>query len=220
MFHAWLVTWFQWMDHWGYVGIFALMALESSVVPIPSEIIMPPAAFWAAQGRMDFWLVILVGTAGSYFGAIVMYFVSRTLGLPVVHHLGRRYGKFFLISEAKIEQGEAWVETHGVVGIFVARLLPVFRHLIGIPAGLFRMPLVPFSLATIAGAGLWCFILSWFGREVIGGSPELLQSPEQLIAVMKAKVIWIVAGVALFALAYAAMAWLRKRSTTAKFRAS
>jgi len=214
MFHEWLVTWFQWVEHWVYLGVFLLMAMESSIIPVPSEIVMPPAAFWAAQGRMDFWGVILAGAAGSYVGSLIMYFVSRSLGLPVVHHLSRRYGKLFMISEDKLVVAEAWVKTHGVVGIFVARLLPVVRHLIGIPAGVFRMPFGAFSVATIVGAGLWCFVLAWFGREVIGGSPELLQSPEQLILVMKAKVIWIVAGVALFAVLYAAMIWMRNRSLT------
>ena len=214
MFHEWLVTWFQWVEHSGYLGVFLLMAMESSIIPVPSEIVMPPAAFWAAQGRMDFWGVILAGAAGSYVGSLIMYFVSRSLGLPVVHHLSRRYGKLFMISEDKLVVAEAWVKTHGVVGIFVARLLPVVRHLIGIPAGVFRMPFGAFSVATIVGAGLWCFVLAWFGREVIGGSPELLQSPEQLILVMKAKVIWIVAGVALFAVLYAAMIWMRNRSLT------
>lgn len=215
MLHDWLVTWFQWVEQWGYVGVFVLMAMESSILPVPSEIVMPPAAFWAAQGRMDFWGVILAGTAGSYFGSMVMYYSSRHLGLPVVHHLSKRYGKYFFINEEKLQIGEAWVRSHGVVGIFVARLLPVVRHLIGIPAGVFRMAVIPYSAATIVGAGIWCFVLAWFGREVIGNSPELLQSPEQLIAVMKAKVIWIVAGVLVFAVLYAAMVMLRKRSLDA-----
>ncbi len=212
MLHEWLVIWFQWVEHWGYLGVFILMAMESSILPVPSEIVMAPAAFWAAQGRMDFWGVILVGTAGSFFGASVMYFGSRALGIPVVHHLSKRYGKYFLLSDEKLKQGEAWVQTHGVVGIFIARLLPVIRHLIGIPAGLFRMPYGAFAVATVAGSGIWCFILSWFGRDVIGSSPELLQSPEQLITVMKAKVIWIVVGVAVFAVLYGLMFWMRFRA--------
>jgi membrane protein DedA with SNARE-associated domain len=216
MLHEWLVTWFQWVEHWGYLGVFLLMAMESSILPVPSEIVMPPAAFWAAQGRMDFFGVILAGTAGSYFGAMVMYFVSRSLGLPVVHHLTRRYGKILLLSEEKLRIGEAWVRSHGTVGIFIARLLPVVRHLIGIPAGVFRMSIGAYSIATIVGSGIWCFVLAWFGREVIGNSPELLQSPEQLIAVMKAKVIWIVAGVVAFSVLYGVMVLLRKRSLVSR----
>jgi membrane protein DedA with SNARE-associated domain len=212
MLHELLVTWFQWVENWGYAGVFLLMAMESSILPVPSEIVIPPAAFWAAQGRMDFWGVILAGTAGSYFGSMVMYFAARSLGLPVIHRLSGRYGKFLGITEEKLRIGEAWVLSHGLIGIFVARLLPVVRHLIGIPAGVFKMPIGAYSAATIVGSGLWCFVLAWFGREVIGHSPELLQSPEALIGVMKAKVIWIVAGVVAFAALYAAMTVLKKRS--------
>lgn len=220
MLHEWLVTWFQWVEHWGYLGVFVLMAMESSILPVPSEIVIPPAAFWAAQGRMDFWGVILAGTAGSYFGALVMYAASRSLGLPMIHRLSRRYGKVFGVSEEKLKMGEAWVQAHGVVGILVARLLPVVRHLIGIPAGVFRMPIGRYSAATIAGAGLWCFVLAWFGREAIGNSPELLRSPEELVRVMRAKVIWIVAGVALFAALYGVMIRMRRSSATTRSRAS
>lgn len=214
MLHAWLVTWFQWVEQWGYWGIFFLMAMESSIFPVPSEIVMAPAAFWAAQGKMDFTAVVVVGTAGSYFGSIVTYLVSRRLGLPVIHGLQKRYGALLPISAEKLAMGEAWVRTHGFVGIFIARLLPVVRHLISIPAGIFRMSVVPFSVATIVGAALWCFILAWFGREVIGNSPELLRSPELLVSVMKAKVIWIVGGVVAFAALYAVMILMRRRSVT------
>ncbi len=208
MLHELLTTWFNLVEQWGYVGVFILMAMESSIFPVPSEIVMPPAAFWAAQGRMDFWGVILAGTAGSYFGSIVTYGVARAVGLPVVH----RYGKYFFLSEKNLRLAETWVLAHGTMGVFIARLLPVVRHLISIPAGLFKMPVGKFSLVTIVGAGIWCSILAWFGREVIGDSPELLQSPEQLIHVMKAKVIWIVAGVLAFGALYALMVWIRNRT--------
>lgn len=208
LLHDWITTWFHWVESWGYAGVFILMAMESSIFPVPSEIVMPPAAFWAAQGKMNFWGVVLAGTAGSYFGSIVTYYVARALGLPFV----RRYGKYFLIPEEKLLLAEGWVRTHGVVGIFVARLLPVVRHLISIPAGIFRMKVLPFSVVTIIGAGIWCWTLSWFGREVIGDSPELLQSPDALISVMKAKLIWIVAGVVAFGLLYAIMVKFRTTS--------
>lgn len=208
MLHELLTTWFTWVEQWGYAGVFILMAMESSIFPVPSEIVMPPAAFWAAQGRMDFWGVILAGTAGSYFGSIVTYGVARAVGLPVVH----RYGKYFFLSEKNLRLAETWVLTHGTMGVFIARLLPVVRHLISIPAGLFKMPVGRFSIVTIVGAGIWCSVLAWFGREVIGDSPELLQSPEQLIHVMKAKVIWIVAGVLAFGALYALMVWIRNRT--------
>lgn len=209
LLHDWITTWFQWVENWGYAGVFILMAMESSIFPVPSEIVMPPAAFWAAQGKMNFWGVVLAGTAGSYFGSIVTYLVARAVGLPFF----RRYGKYILIGEEKMLLAEGWVRTHGVVGVFVARLLPVVRHLISIPAGIFRMKILPFSVVTIVGAGIWCWILSWFGREVIGDSPELMQSPEALIGVMKAKLIWIVAGVLAFGLLYAIMVKFKPKRT-------
>lgn len=208
-FHELLRVWFRFVETWGYLGVFLLMALESSIVPIPSEIVMPPAAYWAAQGRMSFWGVVLAGTAGSWFGSIVSYGASRLLGEPFV----RRYGKYFFVSEDKVKALEGWVAEYGVGGIFFARLLPVVRHLISIPAGILKMRVGPFSAATTAGAFLWCAVLSWFGMKVIGDAPGLLDSPEALTAALKAKMHVVVLGVVLFAAAYAVMVWLRKRSS-------
>ena len=207
-FHELLKVWFHFVETWGYLGVFLLMALESSVVPIPSEIVMPPAAYWAAQGRMSFWGVVLAGTAGSWFGSIISYGASRLLGEPFV----RRYGKFVFISEEKVKALEGWVAEYGVAGIFFARLLPVVRHLISIPAGILKMSVGSFSAATTAGAFLWCAVLSWFGMKVIGDAPQLLDSPAELAHVLKAKMHLVVIAVVLFAAAYAAMVWLRKRA--------
>jgi membrane protein DedA with SNARE-associated domain len=209
-FHALLTVWFHFVETQGYLGVFLLMALESSVVTIPSEIVMPPAAYWAAQGRMDFWLVVLAGTVGSLFGSLVSYAVSRAVGAPVV----MRYGKFFLLPPDKIETAENWVREYGVGGIFFARLLPVVRHLISIPAGILRMSVGAFSAATTAGAFLWCLVLAWFGREVIGDQPRLLESPEMLTHALKQKTHLIVLGVLGLAAAYAVMLWLKKRSSS------
>ena len=100
MIHELLRTWFGWVEMWGYVGVFVLMAMESSIIPVPSEIVMPPAAFWAAQGRSGMSLigVVVVGTAGSYFGSILSYWISRRVGYPVV----QKYGKYFLLPPAKL----------------------------------------------------------------------------------------------------------------------
>ena len=210
-FHALLRIWFHFVEAQGYLGVFLLMALESSVVPIPSEIVMPPAAYWAAQGRMDFWLVVLVGTAGSLFGSLASYIVSRTAGEPIV----RRYGRFVLLPPETIAAGENWVRDYGVSGIFFARLLPVVRHLISIPAGILRMPVAAFSAATTAGAFLWCLILAWFGRKIIGDAPQLLDSPEEMMRVLKDKMHFVVLGVVLLAAAYAAMVHFRRRGAKA-----
>jgi membrane protein DedA with SNARE-associated domain len=208
MLHELLKIWFHWVEAWGYWGVFVLMAMESSIIPVPSEVVMPPAAFWAAQGRMDFAGVVLAGTAGSYFGSFLNYWVSRWLGVPVI----RKYGKFFLLPPDKVAMAESWVKQFGTVGIFAARLLPVVRHLISIPAGTFKMPFVPFSIATILGAGLWCTILSWFGQQVIGSNPELLQSPDALVAVMKAKMAWFLAGIFILGALYAGVIWFKKKA--------
>ncbi|MBI2787767.1 MAG: DedA family protein [Elusimicrobia bacterium] len=209
-FHALLKIWFHFVETWGYLGVFLLMALESSIVPIPSEIVMPPAAYWAAQGRMSFWGVVLAGTAGSWFGSIVSYAVSRAVGEPVV----RRYGRYVFLPPDKLAVMERWVAEYGVSGIFFARLLPVVRHLVSIPAGVLKMAVGPFSAATTVGAFLWCTVLSWFGMKVIGDSPQLLESPAELAHALKAKMHLVVVAVVLFAAAYAAMVWLKKRAST------
>ena len=210
-FHALLRIWFHFVEAQGYLGVFLLMALESSVVPIPSEVVIPPAAYWAAQGRMDFWLVVVVGAAGGLVGSLVSYAVSRAAGAPLV----TRYGKFVLLPPETIAAGENWVREYGTSGIFFSRLLPVVRHLVSIPAGILRMPVAAFSAATTAGAFLWCLILAWFGQKIIGDSPQLLDSPEEMMNVLKHKTHFIVLGVVLLAAAYAVMIHFRKRSAKA-----
>src|SRR3954454_7556686 len=126
MIHELVRTWFGWVEAWGYAGVFLLMAMESSIIPVPSEIVMPPAAFWAAQGRMSFAGVVLAGTLGSYAGSIANYYVARWVGLPLLE----RHGKYLGISAPKLRAAHDWVKSYGMPGIFFARLLPVVRHLI------------------------------------------------------------------------------------------
>jgi membrane protein DedA with SNARE-associated domain len=213
--HEILRTWFHWVDAWGYLGVFLLMAMESSIIPVPSEVVMPPAAYWAAQGRMSMPLVILAGTAGSYFGSAVSYWVSKWIGLPAVE----RFGRFVLIGPDKVAQAHAWVTRFGAGGIFFARLLPVVRHLVSIPAGILTMPFGKFSFATTAGALLWCTVLSLFGEQVIGDQPHLLDSPEDLIKAVKAKLLWILVGIVFFTFAYVVMVVLRSRATRSEAKA-
>ncbi len=209
MLHELLKTWFHWVDAWGYPGIVLLMALESSIVPVPSEIVMPPAAYWAAQGRYNFWAVIAAGTFGSWLGSTASYWVSRWVGLPFLE----RFGRYLLITPDKIAMGEGWVNRYGKGGIFVARLLPVVRHLISIPAGILRMPFRTFTLYTVAGAALWCTVLSWFGEKVLGDQPQLLDSPEAMVSAIKAKLIWFIGGAVAFAGLYFVMVWFRGRKS-------
>ena len=143
----------------GYPGIFALMAMESSVIPVPSELVMPPAGYLAHQGQMNIWMAILMGTLGSLVGAYANYFVSHWLGRPLV----LKYGKYFWITEKKFAKVENFFLKHGEISTFIGRLLPVIRHLISIPAGIAGMNHLRFSLYTLAGAGIWCTILAWIG---------------------------------------------------------
>jgi membrane protein DedA with SNARE-associated domain len=154
----------------GYWLIAGLMALESTVVPIPSEVIIPPAAYLAhTQGQLSAVGIVLAGAAGSWVGAAIMYWGSRWLGRPLVMRLGPYVG----LAAAKIEMAERWSSRYGWAGVFFARLLPVIRHLIGIPVGILRMDFRWYALATLAGALLWCSVLAWLG-ESIGRHPELL----------------------------------------------
>jgi membrane protein DedA with SNARE-associated domain len=154
----------------GYWLIAGLMALESTIVPIPSEVIVPPAAYLAqTQGQLSFVGVVLAGTAGSWLGASVMYWAARLLGRPVI----TRFGRYVGIGQAKLEMAERWCAHYGPPGVFLSRLLPVIRHLIGIPTGILRMDFGRYALATVAGSLLWCTVLAWLGTTV-GRHPELL----------------------------------------------
>ena len=154
----------------GYWLIAGLMALESTFVPIPSEVIIPPAAYLAhTQGQMSVLGIIVAGTAGSWIGAAAMYWASRLLGRPLV----LRFGRYVLLSPAKIELAERWAARYESAGVFFSRLLPVIRHLIGIPVGILRMDFRWYALATLIGSLLWCSVLAWLGKT-IGQHPELL----------------------------------------------
>jgi membrane protein DedA with SNARE-associated domain len=154
----------------GYWLIAALMALESTVVPIPSEIIIPPAAYLAhSQGQMSLFGIIISGTLGSWLGASAMYWAARYLGRPLVVRVGPYIG----LSVAKIELAERWCARYEWAGVFFSRLLPVIRPLIGIPVGILRMDFRRYALATLAGSLLWCSVLGWLGAT-LGRHPELL----------------------------------------------
>ena len=196
--HHLVDIWFGWVLSGGYGGIILLLAMESSVIPVPSEIVIPPAAFLAASGKLDFAGVIVAGTVGSYLGAALMYWASRGVGRVVI----RRYGKYFMISEAKLERAEMWLERYEAGGIFFARLLPVIRHLISIPAGVVRMNFWIFSAVTILGSGIWCAVLAYLGDKAYRAQPDLISNPEGLMQFIKAQSHWIVFFVAVLAVLY------------------
>ncbi len=153
------VYWSGQLEHGGFWLIFILMAVESSVIPLPSEVVMLPAGALCTQGKLSLWSVVAAGTLGSLFGSLCCYFVAMYLGRAFLWH----YGRYFFLPRDKFEWAEREWNRHGEVTIFVCRLLPVIRHLISIPAGLARMDVWKFSLWTTAGAGLWVLILTMTG---------------------------------------------------------
>lgn len=153
----------------GYPGIFILMAMESSIVPIPSELVMPPAGYLAQAGKMNMLVAILCGTLGSLFGAYANYFAARYLGRPLI----LKYGRYVWITEEKFMKVETFFLRHGEISTFIGRLLPVVRHLISLPAGLAGMSHLRFSLYTVLGAGMWVTILTWIGY-FIGSNQDLI----------------------------------------------
>ncbi|MBL9143367.1 MAG: DedA family protein [Verrucomicrobiaceae bacterium] len=198
MLHQFILTWFQWVQDWGYLGVIILMAMESSIFPVPSEVVMPPAAFLAAQGKLSLWGVILAGTFGSWLGSAITYAISRWLGRPFV----LKFGKYFFISPEKLERAEVFMQRYEAGGIFFARLLPVVRHLISIPAGIVRMPFGKFSAMTIIGSFIWCAILSWYGKGIAERNPDLMKDPEAMIHAIKHESLGIIAGIAVIGVLY------------------
>ena len=196
--HHLLETWFSWVLSGGYIGIVVLMAMESSIFPVPSEIVIPPAAFLAAQGKLSFGGVVLAGTLGSYLGSAITYWVSRLIGRPLIV----KYGRFVFLSPKKLEQAEHWLARYQAGGVFFARLLPVIRHLISIPAGIVRMSFGLFSFVTLAGSALWCWILAYLGDKAYRVEPELLTSPEALVRFIHGQSRGILLVIALFAALY------------------
>ncbi|MBI3399489.1 MAG: DedA family protein [Deltaproteobacteria bacterium] len=143
----------------GYSGIVFLMALESTMVPLPSELIMPFAGFLAAEARLNMWFVILFGGAGSLAGSLISYFIGRFGGAALVRNLG----KYLLLDEGDLETSERWFSKYGEITIIICRFVPVVRHFISIPAGVARMDLRKFCLYTIIGATTWNAILAYSG---------------------------------------------------------
>jgi membrane protein DedA with SNARE-associated domain len=161
------------LEQGGYPLIALLMAIESSVLPLPSEMVVPPAAILVkSKGVFTYWGIVIAGAIGSWVGASVMYWISRVAGRPFV----LKYGKYFFIPRYKVEKAECWAAKFGAIGIFISRLLPVVRHLIGIPAGIVKLDYRVYSIYTILGSAFWCSVLCWVG--VVAGKDEKLMQGE------------------------------------------
>lgn len=188
----------------GYPGIVALMALESSVLPVPSELVMPPAGYWAAKGEMSFALAVACGVLGSVIGALANYYGARWIGAPLL----RRYGKYVFLSERALERSEGFFSRHGEISTLIGRLFPVIRHLISIPAGLHGMPLRKFIPYTAAGALIWCTVLTWIGYA-LGRNEAALRNEE-----VQRYVTWVLLALIPIAGAGAAIYVVRHRRKT------
>ena len=154
----------------GYVGIFILMFLESTVFPIPSEVVMIPAGYLAYKGEMNIYIVILLGVLGSLGGALFNYYFALKFGRTFL----LKYGKYFLVSEETIRKTELFFKDHGHISTFSGRLIPGLRHYISLPAGLAKMNLFVFCLYTTLGAALWVVILTLLGY-FLGGNEALIK---------------------------------------------
>ena len=187
----------------GYPGIVILMAIESSFIPFPSEIVMPPAGYQISQGQMSWMPVILAGTAGSLLGAYINYFLALWLGRPFFV----KYGKYVLVSEESIVKAETFFQNHGEITTFVGRLIPMIRQLISLPAGLARMNLAKFTAYTALGAGIWIVVLTVIGYFV-GENKELFAR------YLHDATVWTLVAVGALVYGYVCR-WKRKRQLAA-----
>jgi len=157
-----VVEWY--MANLNYITVALLMVIESSFIPFPSEVVIPFAAYKAAQGELNVFGVVIAGTVGALIGALVNYYLSLYLGRPIVYKLAdSKFGKLLLLSKAKIVHAEEYFVRNGKSSTFIGRLVPAVRQLISIPAGLAKMNMRDFIIYTIAGAGLWNIILAVIG---------------------------------------------------------
>ncbi len=159
------------LHHLDYFWVTILMAIESSFIPFPSEVVVPPAAYRAANGDLNVYLVVLFATLGSDIGALLNYFLARYLGRPIVYRFAEsKFGRMCLLSQEKVEKSEHYFQKNGTTSTLIGRLIPGIRQLISIPAGLSRMSLSKFLLYTTIGAGAWNCILAalgyYFGKVV------------------------------------------------------
>ena len=181
------------VNAWGYPGIFILMALESTVLPIPSELVVIPAGYLAYQGDMNAGLIFLASTLGSLTGAFVNYAFALWMGRPFLE----RYGRYFFVRPSLLHKTDAFFARHGAISTFTGRLVPGIRHLISLPAGLTRMSPLTFSLYTCLGAGIWSAVLiglGWF----IGGNEALIQ--ENLHVVTGVALVFVALTIAVYSL--------------------
>lgn len=192
------VEFIQWcLEHLNYWTVMLLMAIESSFIPFPSEIVVPPAAYMVAEkGDMNLALVVLFATIGANIGALINYAIAYFVGRPVVYKFANsKIGHLCLIDEAKVIKAEEFFAKHGAISTFIGRLIPAVRQLISIPAGLAKMKMLPFILYTTLGAGIWNLILALAGyyMQSVMSLDEMLLTVESYSH--EFKIICLVLGV-------------------------
>ncbi len=197
----WLTQAFDWIvatvEHWGYAGIVVMMAVESTILPFPSEAALIPAGYLAAQGKMNAGIAVFCGMFGSLVGASLNYGVSLWLGRPIMERIGR----YVFVTAEKLDAADRYFARHGEITTFIGRLIPGIRHLISIPAGISRMNLPRFALYTSLGAGVWSAVLVAVGYWV--GANEDLWRP-----LLQKATLWLFGGIAMLLVGYI---WYQRR---------
>ena len=198
------------LNNLNYGSILLLMLLESTVIPVPSELVVAPAAYHAASGSLNVVFVVLSATIGADLGASINYFVSLYVGRPVIYRFANsKWGKMCLLNQEKVEKSERYFDEHGVAATLTGRLIPGIRHLISIPAGLARMNYWKFLLYTTIGAGAWHTILAAMGWYLHAVVPE--EELEQTIEQYNHYIVF-----AILAVVVVAVAWLLIRKSNKK----
>ena len=198
------------LSNLNYYKVFLLMLMESTVLPVPSELVVAPAAFNAAEGDYSFWLIILLATLGADCGATINYLAGYYLGRPIIYAFANsRWGKMCLLNQQKVEQAEKYFDNHGAVATITGRLVPGIRHLISIPAGLAKMNYWRFLLFTTIGAGAWNIILGamgWYMHSFVTRS-ELNDKIEEYAEYIK----FIILGLVVLAIVYFCVRYFIKK---------
>lgn len=194
------------LSNLNYWWVFVFMAVESSFIPFPSEVVVPPAAFLAMtpDSTLNILFVVLVATAGADLGALINYWLARWLGRPLVYRFAdSRFGHICLIDRAKVEHAEAYFRDHGAASTFFGRLIPAVRQLISIPAGLSGMPMGKFLLYTTLGAGIWNSVLALLGWFIFKTFPvSSTREVADLAAKYSHEIGYVILGLAVFVVAF------------------
>lgn len=209
------VVFIQWcLEHLNYLTITILMTIESSFIPFPSEIVVPPAAYKAAVGdELNIFLVVLFATLGANIGALINYYLAKFLGRPLIYKFANsRIGHICLINEEKVQKAEIYFARRGALSTFIGRLIPGIRQLISIPAGLCRMKVSTFLIYTTFGAGIWNIILAAIGYYL--SKVPGIETEEQLldkVTEYSREIGYIFIGLAVFIVGYLIYKGVKKK---------